>query len=111
MAPDRFFPVADAASLRPGEGRTVFLCGREYALFNVAGEFHAIDNECPHRGAPLGAGLLENGKVYCPLHGWSFDPKTGACETRLGCEIRTYPTRTENGEVFLCPRPNPTERK
>jgi len=106
---DSFFSVAELASLPPGAGRTVFLRGREYAVFNVDGELHAIDNECPHRGAPLGAGLLENGRVHCPLHGWAFDPKTGACETRLGCEIKTYPTRIENGEVFLCPQPiNPS---
>ena len=53
----------------------------------------------------VGAGLLENGKVHCPLHGWAFDPRTGVCETKLGCEIKTYPTKIENGEVFLCPQP------
>lgn len=104
VAGKQFFPVADAASLVPGTGRTVFLRGREYALFNLEGEFCAIDNECPHRGGPLGAGLLENGKVHCPLHGWAFDARTGACETKLGCEIKTYPTKYENGEIFLCPQ-------
>ncbi len=104
-----FFPVAEVSSLSPGSGRTVFLRGREYALFNLDGEFHALDNECPHRGAPLGAGLLENGKIHCPLHGWTFDAKTGACESRLGCEVRAYPTKVEGGEVFLSPLPiNPT---
>lgn len=106
----RFYPVAEAASLSPGQGRTVFLRGREYALFNVDGQFHAIDNECPHRGAPLGAGTLEQGRVHCPLHGWSFDPKTGACATRLGCDLKTYPTRIESGEVFLCPQPSSSEQ-
>lgn len=103
----QFHPVAEAASLPPGEGRTVFLRGREYALFNLDGEFHAIDNECPHRGAPLGAGKLENGRVYCPLHGWVFNAKSGACESRLGCDVRSYPTKLENGEVYLCPVPHP----
>ncbi len=103
-----FFPVAAAASIAPGQGRTVYLRGREYAVFNLEGEFHAIDNECPHRGAPLGAGTLDHGKVHCPLHGWAFDPRTGACETRLGCDVRHYPTRVEAGEVLLCPQPNPS---
>lgn len=105
---ESYFPVAAADSLSPGEGRTVFLRGREYALFNLDGEFHAIDNECPHRGAPLGAGNLENGKVHCPLHGWTFDAKTGACVTRLGCDVKSYPTKIEDGEVYLCPQPKPT---
>jgi nitrite reductase (NADH) small subunit len=103
-----FFPVAEAVSLAPGEGRTVHLRGREYALFNLDGEFHAIDNECPHRGAQLGAGTLDQGKVHCPLHGWAFDPRTGACVTRLGCDVRHYPTRVEGGEVLLCPQPDPS---
>ncbi len=103
-----FFPVAETASIAPGEGRTVHLRGREYAVFNLEGEFHAIDNECPHRGAPLGAGTLDHGKVHCPLHGWAFDPRNGACETRLGCDVRHYPTRVEAGEVLLCPQPDPS---
>lgn len=100
-----FYPVAAAASLAPGEGRTVFLRGREFALFHLDSGFHAIDNECPHRGGPLGAGTLVVGKVHCPLHGWAFDPRTGECATKLGCAIKTYPTRIENGEVLLCPIP------
>ena len=102
-----FYPVADTASLAPGAGRTVFLRGREFALFHIDGAFFAIDNECPHRGGPLGAGTLDRGHVHCPLHGWAFDPKTGECATKLGCEIKIYPTRVENGEVFLCPIPIP----
>jgi nitrite reductase/ring-hydroxylating ferredoxin subunit len=103
-----YYPVAAAASLAPGEGRTVHLRGREYALFNLGGAFHAMDNECPHRGGPLGAGTLDEGRVHCPLHGWAFDPKTGECTTKLGCAINIYPTRIENGEVSLCPIPNPS---
>ena len=103
-----FFPVASAASFAPGEGRTVFLRGREYALFNLGDGLYAMDNECPHRGGPLGGGVLESGQVHCPLHGWAFDPKTGECGTKLGCTIKTYPVRVEGGEVFLCPSPIPS---
>jgi len=104
--PEReFFPVAEAASLPPGSGRTVHLRGREYALFNLDGAFYAVDNECPHRGGPLGAGPLVAGKVHCPLHGWVFDPTNGVCESRLGCDLKSYSTRVERGEVFLCPQP------
>jgi nitrite reductase/ring-hydroxylating ferredoxin subunit len=101
-----YYPVAEVASIRPGEGRTVHLRGNEYALFNVGGEFFAIDNACPHRGGPLGAGSLDRGRIHCPLHGWAFDPATGACESRPGCEVRSYPTRIEDGEVLLCPQPH-----
>jgi nitrite reductase/ring-hydroxylating ferredoxin subunit len=96
-----FHNVAASDSLKPGQGRTVEFKGRRFALFNIDGEFYAIDDECPHVGAPLGAGFVENGKVYCPMHGWCFDPKTGASLTNPARPISAYPTRVENGEVQI----------
>jgi len=96
-----FVPVADVASLPPGKGRTVEVRGRRFALWNLDGEFHAIDDACPHRGGPLGAGILDKGQVYCPLHGWAFDPKTGACSSNPSRPVACHPTKVENGQVFL----------
>lgn len=96
-----FIAVADTASLPPGKGRTVEVRGRRFAVWNVDGQFHAIDDTCPHRGAPLGAGVLENGKVYCPLHGWEFDVKTGACHSNPARPVNSYPAKEENGQVWI----------
>ena len=97
-----FLAVADVASLPPGHGRTVHVQGREFAVYNVAGVFYAIDNTCTHKGGPLGAGFLEEGKVYCPLHGWAFDVRTGACENRPDLPVKTYPTRVVDGQIQIC---------
>ena len=97
-----FVSVVDITSLPPGQGRTIHLNGREFALWNVDGTFHCLDNDCPHRGGPLGAGCLQNGLVYCPLHGWGFDPRTGACENRPDKPVQTYPTRVLDGHVEIC---------
>ncbi len=99
--PPRFHPAASANSLAPGQGRTVELEGRRFALFNVDGKFHAIEDACPHRGAPLGAGLVEGARVYCPMHGWCFDVETGACASNPERPVRSYPARLENGEVEI----------
>lgn len=40
----------------------------------------ALDNTCPHLGAPLGNGRIEDGKLVCPWHGRAFDLATGECE-------------------------------
>jgi nitrite reductase/ring-hydroxylating ferredoxin subunit len=105
-----FVDAADAASLAPGQGRTLELRGRRYALFNLDGQFYAIDDSCPHRGGPLGAGYFEGCEVYCPLHGWPFDVRTGQCRTVPARPVRTYPTRVENGKVWiqLVANPGPT---
>jgi nitrite reductase/ring-hydroxylating ferredoxin subunit len=97
-----FVAVADAASLAPGSGRTVHVKGREFALWNLDGQFYCLDDQCPHRGGPLGAGTMENGEVVCPLHGWSFDVRTGACSIRSDRPVKTYPTRVVNGQVEIC---------
>ena len=96
-----FTSVADVASLPPGHCRTVHVQGREFALFNLDGEFFAIDDQCPHRGGPLGAGCFENGRVFCPLHGWEFDVRTGAGVTRDDKPVRSYPTRVVDGQVEI----------
>jgi nitrite reductase (NADH) small subunit len=69
--------VAKVADLKPGEGKVVAVGDREVAVFNVAGQFHAVDNICPHRGGPLGEGVIDGHVVTCPWHGWRFDVTTG----------------------------------
>jgi nitrite reductase/ring-hydroxylating ferredoxin subunit len=96
-----FFRVAEAASIPPGAGRTVYARGAEFALFNLDGEFYAIEDRCPHRGASLGAGWVEGGRVSCPMHGWTFDPKAGTCLSNPERPVRSFPTRVRNGEVEI----------
>ena len=78
--------------------RLEIIDGKEVALFNVEGRLYAVGNRCPHRSGPLVQGKVETvpetGKpaVRCPIHGWLFDLKTGACLTRPSACIPTYPT-------------------
>jgi len=96
-----FVSVLDPKSLPPGKGRTVNVHGQEFAVYNVDGHFYAIEDACPHRGGPLGAGTLEEGHVCCPLHGWAFDPKTGACRERPDRPVKTFPTRIQEAQVQI----------
>jgi 3-phenylpropionate/trans-cinnamate dioxygenase ferredoxin subunit len=49
------------------------------ALFNLNGEFYAIEDVCTHDGGPLVEGEIVNGhEVRCPRHGARFDIRTGA---------------------------------
>ena len=96
-----FVVAAAVDSLPPGHGRTVEVRGRRFALYNLAGEFYAIDDRCPHRSAPLGAGVLEGGRVYCPMHGWAFDLRTGACFSNPERPVACHPVRVANGEVLI----------
>ena len=39
---------------------------------NADGQTQAFVDRCPHRGARLSMGRVENGHLECPYHGWQF---------------------------------------
>ncbi len=74
---------------------------RQIALFEIDGRVFAIDNRCPHEGYPLAAGSLSSGCVLtCNWHNWKFRLEDGHC-TAGGDNVRTYPTRLEDGDVWV----------
>lgn len=72
-----FVRLHGAAEIPAGSGRAYAIDRYEVAIFNVAGEFYAIENSCPHQGGPLADGWLEQTLVTCPWHGWCFDVRSG----------------------------------
>jgi len=71
------------------------------ALFRKDGGYRAIDNICPHAGAPLCDGSMLNGKIVCLLHCWEFDLDTGACDVGPEWNVRTYPVRETDGRLSI----------
>jgi nitrite reductase/ring-hydroxylating ferredoxin subunit len=65
--------------------------GIEVAVYNLGGEYFATDDLCTHGLASLAEGDVEDGQIFCPLHGGAFDIRTGAA-TAPPCRlaIRTY---------------------
>jgi nitrite reductase (NADH) small subunit len=93
--------VGELDDLRPGACvRFELPDGDELAVFNVGGEFYAIDNSCPHKGAPLSEGTVCGHVVECGLHGWQFNVRTGECLT-VRDRLRSYPVRVEDGRVVI----------
>jgi len=73
----------------------------DVALFRVKGSVRAISNVCPHKQEPrLCEGLVRNGTVECPLHGWTYDITTGAVIVGSS-SLKTYTVRELNNEVWL----------
>ena len=93
--------VAGVADVPPGEGRVVDADGRQLAVFNVDGAFHAIDNTCPHRGGPLGEGDLEGTVVSCPWHAWRWDVTTGANVNNPVLRVACVPLAVEDGALWV----------
>ena len=59
--------------------KPITLNGQNLVLFrDDEGELGLIGRNCPHRGADLCFGRLEDNGLRCPFHGWHFD-RTGQC--------------------------------
>jgi nitrite reductase/ring-hydroxylating ferredoxin subunit len=98
----RTVTVGRVEAVPPGRGATVQLKdGNEVALFNVGGEFYAIENFCPHKGFPLADSRLYGSIVECDQHGWRFDVRSGACFTAPKCSIETYEVVIEDGWIKI----------
>ena len=97
----RSIRVAAVDDVPPGTAKEVMAEEQVVALFNVDGQFYALDGVCPHAGGPLGEGTLRGTTVTCPWHGWQFDVTTG--QTCLNQKIahKCFPTRVEGPDVFV----------
>jgi nitrite reductase/ring-hydroxylating ferredoxin subunit len=70
--------IASVQEVPAGKAKQAMVDGRALAVFNVGGTYYAIDDTCPHRGAPLWEGTVSGTEVTCPWHGARFDVSSGA---------------------------------
>lgn len=106
-APASFTAVCRFSELESGEGRARCLDGRSVALFRIGAEVFALDDTCSHRGGALSAGDLSGQSVYCPLHAWAFDLRTGLSLNQPGASVGRYPVELRDDDVLLGPRVAP----
>lgn len=97
-----FFPVAAVDELTNGERLFLEIAEIPIVVFNIAGEFFAIQDTCSHDDGPLGEGDLDGYEIICPRHGARFDVRTGKV-TRLPAivDIPAFPVRVENGQILI----------
>ncbi|MEJ1129855.1 aromatic ring-hydroxylating dioxygenase subunit alpha [Variovorax sp. CCNWLW225] len=104
-------PVALSEELRgPRPLKAVQLMGQHFVVFrDETGRPGLLDRDCPHRGADLAYGRLENGGLRCAFHGWLFDASGKCLETPAepaGSKLCTriqqgaYPVVEKSGVVF-----------
>jgi nitrite reductase/ring-hydroxylating ferredoxin subunit len=104
-------PAALVEELPPDRPiKAIRLLGQNVVLFrDEKGALGMIDRDCPHRGADLAFGRIEDGGLRCLFHGWLFNTAGECIETPAEpagstlCERvrqRSYPVRERNGIIF-----------
>ena len=97
----QFYTVARVGEIPAGEARAFPVAGRMVAVFFSEGQYHAINDSCPHMGASLATGWLENNEVTCPWHAWRFCIEEGTWLDNPQASLKTdsYATRVVDQEI------------
>jgi len=94
-----FTTVAKTGDIPDGEGRAYAVNGRMVAVFHTKEQFFAIDDFCPHMGASLAAGYVEDGLVACPWHAWQFCVNDGSWCDNPKLKVDCFEVRIDGDEI------------
>ena len=87
-------PESSAAVLEAGSELAV-------AVFRVGDRYYAIDNHCPHKGGPLGAGPFDGAIVTCPWHKFTVDVRTGRSPRVPGLRVQTFAVEDHGDDIWI----------
>lgn len=97
-----YHKVATASKIGDGEAIHVEIGDKQIGIFNLGGEFFAIDDICSHAYALLSEGFIEGDEVECPLHAGRFKIKDGkACAAPCTEDVRSFPVKREGDDILV----------
>jgi 3-phenylpropionate/trans-cinnamate dioxygenase ferredoxin subunit len=100
MTAENWLDVAAVDEIPPGGYEIIETDDLVVAVFNVSGEFHAIEDICTHDGEELTGGPVDGDQIICPRHGARFCLRTGKALTPPAYEnLPTFPVRILDGRV------------
>ena len=86
---------------KPDVLKEVSIDGAELVLTNVKGRLYCFENRCPHEEVKLSLGCIENEKIKCALHGYSFNLATGWSSEEDLNRLKTYQVKQEKAGVYI----------
>ncbi len=76
-----------------GDQQVLLICNK--------GVVYAVENECPHQGAPLDKAIQKESYLSCPRHGYRFQLADGSCKEFPEYQLKTWPVQVENGDLII----------
>ncbi len=93
--------LASIEDIPEGQGREFHVGDRFVAIFRHKGQFYAMEDVCPHAGAPLNNGPIYSGTVTCLWHGWRFNLHDGICANLPKAPaVPTYPVTVQGQDLL-----------
>ena len=72
-----------------------------FVVTNVDSRIAVFRNECVHQGLSLDGGLMADGVITCPWHGFRFDASSGECISAPNAQLAPIPTRVDDGIIWI----------
>lgn len=109
MRAERWVRAASAAQVRDTGSLVIHLEGQTIGLFADGDRLFAVDNRCPHMGFPLHRGTVGDCILTCHWHQARFDLASGGTFDLWADDVRSFPVRLQEGDVWLdmTPREDP----
>ena len=97
-----FVRVCSDSEVPPGEALRTESSVGPVALFNVDGEFFAIEDTCSHGQWSLADGYLTGDQIECTLHMAKFCVRTGkACTLPATKPVKVFPVERQGSDVLI----------
>lgn len=98
----QWITICKTSEILPGEYRCASLGNLLIAVFNVDGQYYAIEDVCTHDGGELTGGCVDGFIVECPRHGAQFDVRNGQVVAPPACvPLRTFSVLLKDGMVWV----------
>ncbi len=96
----QWFEAGRVGEIAEREWTVLVINDTDVAVFNLEGEYYAIEDVCTHDGGQLTGGTVEGDEIVCPRHGARFCIRTGEALTPPAYEpTAKFPVRVHQGEV------------
>ncbi len=98
-----FQVVCRTADIAVGEAKCFEINGKRIGVYHLSDGFYAIDDPCPHAGASLVRGCIEEDVIHCRIHYWGFGIKDGLCREQNIPQhnVQTYEVLVQNDELSI----------
>ena len=106
---DLWYPVCPSSFVRESPVSLRRLGYKLVLWRDRAGAVHALEDHCPHRGAPLSMGVNLGDRLACPYHGVEVRcdgrvmrvPASPGCTLEGSLAARSFHVREAHGAVFV----------
>jgi len=94
-------PGPASSEVPAGDMVRVDVADDSFVITNVENRIAVFRNACIHQGLSLDGGMIEDGVIRCPWHGFTFEASSGECLSAPGAQLEQIPTRIEDGTIWI----------